>query len=292
MKFIIVLKQVFQLFAINSIVVGNINFLGGVYMKHIVITGSTRGIGRGLAEQFLLRGHKVTINGTSSTSVQNALKTLGEKYRGRVQGVIGNVNHYEDIDELYKKAVEGFGPVDIWINNAGIDQQWEMFIDCDINQCYKVIDTNIKGVINGTQVAMKHMNQQGYGFIYNMEGYGSDGRTMHKMSIYGTSKRAVSYFTQSIAKEVKGTNIKIGRLSPGMVMTDLIKNGIPKDEVEMANFKKICNILADTVEDVTDFLAERILANHKNNVHIKWLTSRKVVFRFLTSKFSKRNVWK
>ena len=260
-------------------------------MKHIVITGSTRGIGRGLAEQFLLRGHKVTINGTSNISVQKTLKELSEKYSGKVQGVKGNTTNYGDVEELYKKAVEGFGPVDIWINNAGIDQEWALFMDCDINEAYKVIDINIKGVMNGTQVAMKNMNKQGYGFIYNMEGYGSDGATMSKMSIYGTSKRAVSYFTQSVAKEAKGTNVKIGRLSPGMVMTDLLKNGMPNDAAEQAQFKKICNILADRVEDVTTFLVEGILANDKNGAIIKWLTKSKATLRFLTSKFNKRDLF-
>lgn len=261
-------------------------------MKHIVITGSTRGIGKGLAEQFLLRGHKVTINGTSNTSVQSSLKILEDKYKGMVQGFDGNVINYNDMDKLYKKSVEGFGPVDIWINNAGIDQEWETFINCDINEAFKVIDINLKGVMNGTQVAMKNMNKQGYGFIYNMEGYGSDGAIMSKMSIYGTSKRAISYFTQSVAKEAEGTNVKIGRLSPGMVMTDIIKNGIPKDEEEMIHFKKICNILADTVEDVTSFLVKEILENNKNNSIIKWLTKSKATLRFLTSKFNKRDLFK
>jgi short-subunit dehydrogenase len=260
-------------------------------MKHVVITGSTRGIGKGLAEQFLAKGHKVTINGTNERSLENTLKILKEKYNENIQGFVGNVINYKEMEELYKRAVNGFGPVDIWINNAGIDQEGKSFIDCDINKVHEVIDINLKGVMNGTQVALKNMQKQGYGFIYNTQGYGSNGAIMSRMSIYGTTKRAINYFTQSVAKEIENTNIKIGVLSPGMVMTDILKNGIPEDEKERNKFINVCNILADKVEDVTPFLADKMLENNKNNIEIKWLTSGKASLRFLTAKFNKRNLF-
>lgn len=114
-------------------------------MKHIVITGSTRGIGRGLAEQFLLRGYKVTLNGTSKESLNNVLPLLEARYQGKVQGFIGRIENKQDMENLYEQAVKGFGEVDIWINNAGIDQERLCFIDYDLQKAEKVIKVNIMG---------------------------------------------------------------------------------------------------------------------------------------------------
>lgn len=258
-------------------------------MKHVVITGSTRGIGKGLAEQFLIRGWYVTLNGTKAESLALVLPLLKGAYPGRVQGVAGRTEEIGDMKNLYQQAVAGFGPVDIWINNAGIDQERELFIACDLDKIRNLIAVNIMGVMNGTQVALKEMLAQGYGAIYNMEGFGSDDRMMKKMSVYGTSKRAITYFTQSLAKECKGTPVKIGRLAPGIVVTDLMLRGLPKDKKEAEKTKKVYNQLADTVEDVTQFLVERMIKNTKNDKHINWLTPSKIIGRILTARGKRKN---
>ena len=103
-----------------------------------------------------------------------------------------------------------FGNIDIWINNAGIDQERRCFWEVDTEDYEKVIRTNLIGVLNGCHVAFRHMLEQGYGQIYNMEGFGSNGMMREKMTIYGTSKSALSYFTRSLAIEAKNTNIKVG----------------------------------------------------------------------------------
>lgn len=146
--------------------------------------------------------------------------------------------------------------------------------------------------MNGSQVALKAMKKQGHGFIYNMEGFGSDGRVMSKMSIYGTSKQAITYFTKALAKECEGTPVKVGRLSPGMVVTDFMMASMPEDRVEALKMQNVYNLFGDRVEDVTAFLVEGMLKNTKNNANINWLTNTKVLQRVITRRNKRINFFK
>ena len=134
------------------------------------------------------------------------------------------------------------------------------------------------------------MQTQGHGQIFNMEGFGSDGRMMKKMTIYGTSKYALRYFTRSLAKEAANTQVQVGTISPGMVITDLILHSLKTtspDDIE--HTKNIFNILGERVETVTPFLVDRILKSNKNNNHIAFLTIKKVMWKFMKSRFKKNN---
>ncbi len=123
-----------------------------------------------------------------------------------------------------------------------------------------------------------------------MEGLGSDGRITPGLSIYGTSKRAMTYFTDAIVKENKDSQVKIGFLSPGMVVTDLLIGDMDRDKEKWQRQKRIFNILADRVETVTPFLVKQILWNTKHGAKIAWLTTPKIAFRFLTAPFIKRDI--
>lgn len=261
-------------------------------MKRIVITGSTRGIGFGLAKEFLHAGCKVMINGRTEESVHHALNHLKDSYARQTAGFVGKVENRDDMENLWNYAAKQFGKIDIWINNAGIDQKREFVWDLNQEEYEKVIKTNILGVMNGSSVAFKQMQQQGDGQIFNMEGFGSNGMMREKMTIYGTSKSAVSYFTRSLAVEAKNTPVRVGTLSPGMVVTDFLKNSLIENDPNSIKSKKIFNILADEVEPVTQFLAKKILQNNKNNAKIEWLTKPKVIYRFITSPFIKRELMK
>ena len=84
---------------------------------------------------------------------------------------------------------------------------------------------DLKGAINGSNTAMRHMIKKGSGQIFNVEGFGSDNATMLGLSMYGTSKRAVTYFTEALAKENEelSTGVLIGKITPGIMITNFIK---------------------------------------------------------------------
>lgn len=261
-------------------------------MKVIVITGSTRGIGYALAKFFLEQHWAVVINGRTDASVSRALKSLGAFGKSDMLiGVPGDVSVYDTHTDIIAKANDTFGKIDIWINNAGIDQDDEWFFEHDNNSLKTLVGVNVTGMILGTKAAYNTMCESGGGYIYNMEGFGSDGRKMSKLTLYGTTKRALRYATIAMANEINTTDVKIGRLSPGMVATDFLKVTLIKGDAEAERRKKIYNILADTPETVANYLGDRILKNKKNNVLISWLTTPKIIMRFLLAPFSKRRLF-
>ena len=262
-------------------------------MKTIIITGGTRGIGYGLADNFLGLGHQVVISGRSRDSLDRVVEKLGDLHApDRVGGFPCDMRDYQGVESLWRFAEERFGEIDIWINNAGIGQSQTDFWDLDINLIKDLVDTNITGAMYGARVALAGFKKQGRGALYNMEGLGSDGRQVEGLTLYGTSKRALNYLTDSLASEVKGTDLIVGALSPGMVLTDFILSRYEgKDPSEWESARRIFNILADKVETVTPFLVEKMLKNQKNGARIMWLTPGKAFWRFLTAGFSKRNLF-
>ncbi|WP_433655029.1 SDR family NAD(P)-dependent oxidoreductase [Nocardia sp. CA-128927] len=122
-----------------------------------------------------------------------------------------------------------------------------------------------------------------------MEGLGSDGRTVPGLSVYGASKRALTYLTEALAKEVP-PGVSVGLLSPGMVVTDLLTHGYA-DPAELAKARKIFNILADRVDTVAPWLAERAVAPARNGAHVRWLTTPKVIGRFALAPVRRRDLF-
>ena len=246
-------------------------------IKHIFVTGGTRGIGNGLVKDFLKKGHNVSFTGTSTESVKNAESNL----EGNYLAIVSDVRNYNDIQNAKDMAVNKFAEIDIWVNNAGVTQSNEVVSDLEVEEIKKVIGINITGLILGTKVALIQMKKQKYGHIYNMEGLGSDNRMYPKTAIYGSSKRLVRYFSHSSNKELKDyENIFVGTISPGMVFTELLLSGTTKES------ENIFRILGNKVEEVTPFLVNKMLVN---KLHINWLTNRKVIYRFIKSLFIKND---
>ena len=261
-------------------------------MKSIVITGSTSGIGYGLADSFLSLGCSVVISSRSEKNVETTINKLANKYDvSQIFGFPCDVTDYDQVQGLWDAAKAHFGRVDIWINNAGMAHPETELWNYSPGKVKEVIDTNIIGAIYGSRVAIKGMLAQGFGALYNMEGLGSDGRIIKGMTLYGTTKSALSYLTKATAKETQGTSILVGGIRPGMVATKLITEQYEGHPEEWERVKGIFNILSDRVETVTPWLAKKILANKKNGVTIAWLTRGKLIKRFLTAPFHNRNVF-
>ena len=259
--------------------------------KHVVITGGSRGIGKGLAEEFLKSGCRVTIAARNPVQLKKTVTKFNEVHGDRIAGFETDVTDRFSVDALCRRAASVHGNIDIWINNAGIDQKRQNFWEMNEDDSRIVFDVNINGTVNGCTVAAKYMLGQGFGRIYNMEGLGSDGRLVDKFSLYGGSKRAVSYLTDSFALELKHSPVSIAVLSPGIVVTDFLLSGLPADPKECERTKRMYNILADKPKDVTSFLVKKILADSGRGKKIAWLTGSKAAFRFLKSPFVKRELF-
>ncbi len=261
-------------------------------MKTVVITGSTRGIGYGLAESFLSQNCSVLISGRTQAGVDTSVNALKAKYPdAKIVGHPCDVTDLGQLKGLWSAAADAFDSVDIWINNAGIGHPQQSAWEIVESTTRKVIDVDLLGLVFGTQVAVQEMLKQGHGQVYNMEGFGSDGAVRQGMSVYGAAKRAVRYYTRTVIKETKDTPVQVGTLSPGIVITDFITDMYRDDPSGLEKSKKIFNILGDTVETVTPWLANKVLNNDRTGASFKWLTPGKAFSRFLTAGFKKRDLF-
>ncbi len=259
--------------------------------RTVVVTGSTQGIGYGLAEAFLDQGCQVVVSGRTPDRVTAAVDRLAiDHHRERIRGLACDVTDYQQVQSLWEGALKHFGRVDIWINNAGRAHQISPVVDFDPSTARKVVETNLLGVIHGSRVALAGMREQGFGALYNMEGLGSTGRKVPGLAVYGATKRAVTYFTEALVGECRDTPLIVGSLRPGMVVTDLLMDNLDRQSPDWPRTRRMMNILTDRVETVTPWLARQVLANRKSGATITWLTGRKVLWRFLTAPFIRRNV--
>ncbi|MGI6451780.1 MAG: SDR family NAD(P)-dependent oxidoreductase [Desulfitobacteriia bacterium] len=258
-------------------------------MKNVVITGSTRGIGLAMAIEFLRTGCNVTLSGRGETLAGATLQDLSP-FEGKYIYVQCNVQEKASLQSLWDASWKQWGGVDIWINNAGQNTPYMFSWETGETYIDNLVKTNISGMIYGSQIAAAGMLKQGHGAIYSMEGLGSNNMIQPKTILYGTTKCALTYFMKGLARELDGTGIVAGRLSPGMMLTDFITktpDGEQSEVISDEKFKKIFNILADKPETVAKFFVPKMLSNTKNDVQFKWLTNRKAAWRFMTGSFRK-----
>jgi len=261
-------------------------------VKTIVITGSTRGIGYGLADSFLALGCAVTVSGRTSEAVERAVARLSTKHKAdRVFGHPCDVTDFEQVQALWDTAKAHFDKIDIWINNAGIGNSQMNFWELPAERIQAVVSTNLIGAMYGSKVALCGMLDQGFGGLYNMEGLGSGGRKVEGLALYGSTKSGLRYLDECLVRETQGTPVLVGALRPGMVVTDILTKQFEGRPEEWERAKRIFNILADRVETVTPWLAHKVLANDKSGVCISWQGTWKVVGRFLAAPFRKRDLF-
>ena len=186
--------------------------------KVVLMTGASRGIGRGVALRFADEGADLIL---SDVDVKNLNKTTADvKAKGRkVLSVVADVSKKADVDKLFSRAVEEFGKIDVSIHMAGVPLVAPL-VDVSEKDYDRVLGVNTKGVFMCCQGAARQMLKQGYGKIINCaSGAGKQGSPLE--SVYSASKFAVIGITQSLAKEVAPKGITVNALCPGVIKTDL-----------------------------------------------------------------------
>lgn len=266
-------------------------------MKTVVITGSARGFGYAMLELFRQKGFNVVLCDVNSESLDIAKQKLDSiNSPGKVLSFKTDITKKDDIEYLINETLKETNTIDIWINNAGVNQTNCPIWNIEESVIDRLIDIDLKGTILCSKLIMKVMMKQHSGQIYNVEGHGSNDATITGLSIYGTSKRGVTYFTEALAHESKelDTGVLIGKITPGIMITNFIHTSLGDGEkIELdAKTKKVYNILGDYPEDIARFMVDKIIKNKKNNVKFTWLTNRKAAWRFMTSGFNKRNFFK
>lgn len=263
-------------------------------MKTVVITGSARGFGYAMIELFRKRNFNVVLCDVSEENLEKAKQKLEEiNAEGKVLAFKTDITKEDEIQSLIDETIKETNTIDIWINNAGVNQTNVPIWDVEKNVIDRLLEIDLKGTILCSKLIMKVMKEQHSGQIFNVEGYGSNDATKTGLSIYGTAKRGVTYFTEALAHECndQNTGVLVGKITPGIMITNFIHKELGDGKtIELdEKTKNVYNILGDYPETIAEFMVEKIINNKKNNVKFTWLTNKRAAWRFMTAGFNKKD---
>ena len=198
--------------------------------KVAVITGGSRGIGYATAEAFLREGAAVIIGASSPASAEKAVAKLKEKFPdAKVSGISPSLSSLEDVRSAFKDVVDTYGRIDILVNNAGTSERTP-FTEYTEEIFDKVMDLNVRGVVNASRAAVDYMVEQGGGVILSTSSMVSKYGQPAGLA-YPTSKFAVNGITVSLARELGPKGIRVNAVAPGIIETDMMK-AVPKEVID------------------------------------------------------------
>lgn len=194
------------------------NILAG---KVAVITGSSRGLGLAIAQTYADAGAAVIISSRTASAVDAAVAAFNAE-GFRAAGLACDVVDLKQVQALRQLALDSFGGLDIWVNNAGLAGVYGPTLGVPPERYMRVIQTNIVGTYYGSRVAMQHFLDQGRGKLINMLGRG-DRKPVPMQNAYAPSKAWVRSFTLALAKEYKASGVGVFAFNPGLVDTDMLR---------------------------------------------------------------------
>ena len=225
--------------------------------KVAVVTGGTRGIGRGVTEAFLAEGASVVMAGRSEEKGKQALKEIDAGDRAAFRSC--DVRSRDGVKALIDATVEQFGRIDILVNNAGGSDGFAQIHELSDEAWDKAMDLNVNSAFWATRAAVAHMLPQGSGRIINMSSVESKLGNKAMVSHYITSKHALNGLTKATAFEYGTDGITCNALCPGAIETDLMievgpgfaaENGMSYDEYKQMYSKESAIKRLNTVEEV------------------------------------------
>ena len=187
--------------------------------KNAIITGASRGIGKGIATMFAQNGANVAFTYSSSSDAAKSLEKELKSYGTNIKSYQSNAASFDDSQKLIDNVLEDFGSIDILINNAGITKD-SLLMRMQESDFDIVIDVNLKSVFNMTKAVQKTMLKQKKGSIINMSSVvGVKGNA--GQSNYAASKAGIIGFSKSIALELGSRNIRCNVVAPGFIETEM-----------------------------------------------------------------------
>ena len=187
--------------------------------KTALVTGGTRGIGRGIVERFVEEGADVAFTYVSSPDKANALAEELAKSGRKVVAIQSDAGDFNAAQAAVDQAVTEFGRLDVLVNNAGITRD-QLLMRMSEEDWDNVIATNLKSVFNMTKAVMRTMLKQRSGSIINMSSVvGVKGNA--GQSNYAASKAGIIGFTKSVALELGSRNIRSNSIAPGFIETEM-----------------------------------------------------------------------
>ncbi|HEX2924066.1 MAG TPA: SDR family NAD(P)-dependent oxidoreductase [Chloroflexota bacterium] len=223
--------------------------------KVVVVTGSTRGIGRGIAERFASEGARVVVNGRSTGSVEEMVAHLRSQ-GAEVLGIAGDVGLKEDVERLFDETVRAFGGVDVLVNNAGWSEPNAHILEMDEDHWDTVLRTNLKSIYLCTHRAANLMvDQSRKGSIISISSFSGD--SSHRaMAAYDATKGGIEAFTRTVSLDLAPFGIRVNAVGPGAIHNETHEKDGPEVMAERGRFVPLGRVgMPSEVAGVVAFLA-------------------------------------
>ncbi len=192
--------------------------------KTVLVTGSTRGIGKAIAVEFAKRGANVVITGRNKGTAEIVAENIKNEFGVEAYGC--KLDFAEDVPQQWKEIEKVAGNVDILVNNAGLTRD-TLFIRMKDEDWKEVINANLTGTFKITKLVVKGMMKKKWGRIINISsvvGFTGNAGQVN----YATTKAGLIGFTKSLAKELASRNITVNAVAPGFIETDMTEK-IPSE---------------------------------------------------------------
>lgn len=257
--------------------------------KVAVITGGSRGLGFAIAQTYARSGAKVVIASRTPRAVDLAVDSLRENGY-QATGLACDVADIAQVEALAQHAIQTFGRMDIWVNNAGLSAPYGPTVHIPRRDFMTVINTNIIGTYNGSIVAMRHFLAQKSGKLINLLGRGDKG-SIALQNAYSSSKVWVRNFTKTLANEYRNSGVDIFGFNPGLVRTEMLSNvhAVVGYEEQMNPLRFVAMLWGNDA----DVPAEKALwlaspaTDGKNGTMVTVLTKRMMLSRLIALPFRK-----
>ena len=225
--------------------------------KTILVTGSSRGIGKAIAIKYAKKGYNVIINCVKNKELLENVKKEIESYQVSCLSFVGDMGNYDTACELFDNIKKMYGNLDILVNNAGISHIG-LLADMTPESWDSIINNNLNSVFYCSKLAIPHMLQQKSGKIINISSvWGNVGSSCEVA--YSTTKGGINAFTKALAKELAPSNIQVNAIACGAIDTEM--NHFLTDEELVDLVEDIPAGRLGTAEEVADLV---YALTHKN----------------------------
>ncbi|MBI5650823.1 MAG: SDR family NAD(P)-dependent oxidoreductase [Chloroflexi bacterium] len=249
----------------------------------IVITGSSRGFGKSLALELQIAGARVVISSREADAVKRAVGELPRP--ADALGVACDVRDFDQMRALADAALQKFGGIDVWINNAGVAHRYEKMLAVDHAAWRASFETNFFGAYHGCRVALDAILPRQRGQIINILGAGAF-KAAPNQSAYGASKSALARLTETLAQEYADNGIAICAIQPGIIWTEMILDAQGVDDPKLrARFDWAKRVFGNPPEIPAWFIVELIARGSRNGKMYRVVTPRMFVPRMIGELF-------
>lgn len=214
--------------------------------KVAIVTGASRGIGRGISIELAKEGALVVINYSKDLKGAEETLRLINSIGGYGKIIKGDISNFDECSDIVNETLKSLGKIDILINNAG-RSEIGLFMDATKESIDNLIGVNLFGAMYMTKNVLNHMISRGEGNIINISSIWGDVGASCEV-VYSTSKGGLNLFTKSLAKEVSSMGIRVNGIAPGVIETEMNsfltidERKELEDEIPMGRFGEVSEI--------------------------------------------------